>query len=153
MIKVWLALLPHNKKVSSCNPSWGLSVRSLHVHSMQACVLSRYSSFLPPSKNMHVRLFIDSVLSLGVSVSVHGCISHLSLCGPVIDRQPILGVPCHLPNASWDRPIWFVRIYFLVSIWPRNSAPLSFTFCSLHWNATILVHYAHWHDIKKLVTR
>jgi len=45
-----------------------------------AWVLSGYSGFLPPSKNMHVRLTGDSELSRGVSVD--GC---LSLCGPVMD--------------------------------------------------------------------
>ena len=39
--------------------SWGLSVWSLHVLPVHMWVLSRYSGFLPPSKNMHFRL-IDS---------------------------------------------------------------------------------------------
>ena len=56
-------------------------------------VLSGYSGFLPPYKNMHVRLTGDSKLSLGVSVSVHGCLSRLSLCGPVMDWRPVQGVP------------------------------------------------------------
>jgi len=54
---------------------WGLSVWSLHV-------LSRYSGFLPPPKRMHVMLIDDSKLSLGVTVSVDGCLFRLSLCGP-----------------------------------------------------------------------
>ena len=62
-------------RVPGSIPSWGLSVWSLHV-------LSRYSGFLPQSKNMRIRLIGVSKLSLGVSVSVHGC---LSLCGPVMD--------------------------------------------------------------------
>ena len=37
-------------------PTWGLSVWSLHVLPVYAWVLSGYSGFLPPSKNMHVRL-------------------------------------------------------------------------------------------------
>ena len=39
---------------------WGLSVWSLHVLPVYARVLSGYSSFIPPSKNMHVRLIGDS---------------------------------------------------------------------------------------------
>ena len=50
-----------------------------------AWVLSGYSGFLPPSKNMHVRLIGESKLSPGVSLNVHGCVSYLSLCGPKID--------------------------------------------------------------------
>ena len=45
-----------------------------------AWVLSGYSGFLPPSKNMHVRLIGVSELSLGVSVSVHGCFCLICLC-------------------------------------------------------------------------
>jgi len=63
-------------------------------------VLSGYSGFLPPSKNMRVRLIGDSKLSVGVSVSVHEC---LSLCGPVIDWRPVQSVPHLSPNDSWDR--------------------------------------------------
>jgi len=37
------------------------------------------------------------------SVSVHGCLSHMPLCGPVMDWRPIQGVACLLPNGSWDR--------------------------------------------------
>ena len=39
---------------------------------MYVCFLS---GVLPPSKNVHVRLAGDSKLSLGVSVSVRGCVS------------------------------------------------------------------------------
>jgi len=56
-----------------------------------------------PSKNMHVRLIGDSELSLGVSVSSHGCLSRLSLCGPAMDWRSVQGVPCLSPNDSWDR--------------------------------------------------
>ena len=54
-------------------------------------------------KNMHVRLIGDSKLSLGVSVSVCGCLSHLSLCGPVMDWRPVQGVPRLSPDDRWDR--------------------------------------------------
>ena len=73
------------ERVPGSIPTWGLSVWSLHVLPVYAWVLSGYSGFLPPSKNMHVGLIDFSKLSLGVSVSVHGCLSRLSLCGPVMD--------------------------------------------------------------------
>ena len=84
-------------------PTWGLSVWSLHVLPVYAWVLSGYSGFLPPSKNMHVRLIDDSKLSLGVSVRVCGCLSRLSLCGPVMDWRPVQGVPRLSPNDRWNR--------------------------------------------------
>ena len=80
-----------------------LSVWSLHVLSVYAWVLSGYSCFPPPSNNMHVKLISDSKLTLGVSVSVDGCLSRLSLCGPVMDRRPVQGVSCLSPNDGWDR--------------------------------------------------
>ena len=89
------------KRVSGSTPSWCLSVWSLHVP-VYVLVLSGYSGFLPTSKNMYVRLIGDSKLSLGVSVSLHGCLSHLSLCGPVMDWQPVQCVPCLSPNANRD---------------------------------------------------
>jgi len=60
---------------------------------------------LPPTvqKNMHVRLIGDSKLSLGVSVSVCGCLSRLSLCGPMMDWRPVQGVPSLSPDDRWDR--------------------------------------------------
>ena len=67
--------------------SWGLSVWSLHVLPVYAGVLSGYSGFLPPSKNMHVRLIGVSKLSVGVSGD--GCLSCLCLCNPVMDWRLI----------------------------------------------------------------
>jgi len=52
---------------------------------------------------MHVRLIGDSKLSVGVSVSVRGCLHRLSLCGPVMDWQPVQDAPRLLPSGSWDR--------------------------------------------------
>jgi len=77
---------------------WG-SVWNLHVLLAYAWVLSGYSGFLPPSKNMHVRYIDDSKIVLR---SVCGCLSHLSLCGPVMDWWPVQSVPCLLPNDHWD---------------------------------------------------
>ena len=55
---------------------------------------------------MHEHEMHDMVtlkLSLGVSVSVHGCLSRLSLCGPVMDWRPVQGVPRLSPDDRWDR--------------------------------------------------
>ena len=62
-----------------------------------ACVGSLWVLWLPPPKNMHFRLIGVSKLSLGASVSVHGCLSE---CGPVMDWQPVQGAPCFMPNVS-----------------------------------------------------
>jgi len=51
----WLAPSPHSKRVPGSILSWGLSVWGLHVLPVYAGVLSGYSGFLPPPKNMHVR--------------------------------------------------------------------------------------------------
>jgi len=61
------------------NPGWGLSVWSLHVLPVYAWVRSAYSGFLPPLKNMHVKLIDNSKLTLGVSVRVDGCLSRVVL--------------------------------------------------------------------------
>jgi len=92
----WLVPSPHSKRVPGSNPCWGHSVWSLHVLPMYTSVLSGYYG-------LHVRLIGDSKLSLGVTVSMHGCVSRLSLCGRVMDRRPIQGVPCLLPDDRWDR--------------------------------------------------
>ena len=34
---------------------------------------------------------------------MHGCLSRLSLCGPVMDWRPVQGVPCLSPDDRWDR--------------------------------------------------
>ena len=51
-------------------------------------------------KNMHVRLTGDPKLSFGVSVSVHGCLSRLSLCGPVTGDTYRLYCASHLMVAG-----------------------------------------------------
>ena len=77
----------------------GLSMWSLHVLPVSAWVLSGCSGFLPPSKDMQARLIGVSKLSLGVNVSVSGC---LSMCDPAMDWRPVQGVPRLPPNVSWD---------------------------------------------------
>jgi len=93
----WLASLPHSKRVPGSTPSWGHFVWSLHVLPVYAWVLSWYSGFLPPSKNMPVRLIGVSKIVLR---SVCGC---LSLCGPVMDWRPVQGVPRLSPDDRWYR--------------------------------------------------
>ena len=58
----WLALSPHSERVPCSTPSWGFSVWSLHVLPVYVWVLSGYSAFLPPSKNMHVGIVSKIVL-------------------------------------------------------------------------------------------
>ena len=75
----WLALSPQEE--GSLFASWGLLVLSLHVLP-DLNWFSWYSSFLPTSENMHVRLDSDSKLTAGVSVSMPGYLSHVPLCWP-----------------------------------------------------------------------
>ena len=74
LLIAWLAPSPHSERVPGSAPGWGLSVWSLHVLPVYAWVLSGYSGFLTPSKNMHVRLIGDSKLSLRLSVCVVVCL-------------------------------------------------------------------------------
>ena len=89
---------PHSERVPGPG-SWGLSVWSLHVLLVYMWVLSGYSGFLPPSKNMHIRLIS---VPRSECERVCGCLSRLSLCGPVMDRRPVQGVRLS-PDDSWDR--------------------------------------------------
>jgi len=70
-----------------------------------AWVLSGYSGFLlPPSKNMHVRLIgVSKIVLRSECERVCGCLSRLSLCGPVMDWRSVQGVPRLSPDDSWDR--------------------------------------------------
>ena len=77
---VVVSTVTSQQRVPGSIPTWGLSVWSLHVLPVYAWVLSGYSGFLPPSKNMHVRLIGDSKLSLGVSVNVCVAVCLVCLC-------------------------------------------------------------------------
>ena len=81
-------------------PGWGLSVWSLHVLPVYAWVLSRYSGFLPPPKNMHVRLIDGSKIELNKCGRL--CVSVVSVW-PCDGCTPIQGVTCFSLNDSWDR--------------------------------------------------
>jgi len=97
----WLAPSPHSKRVPGSIPSWGLSMWSLHVLPVYAWVFSPGTpGFFPPPKNMHFRLIGVSKIVLR---SEWGCVSRLSLCGPVMDWRPVQGVPRFSPNDRWDR--------------------------------------------------
>ena len=70
---------------------------------------------LPPTVQKHaVRLTGDSELSLGVSVC--GCLSRLSLCGPVMDWRPVQVDPASRPmtvgiDSTPPRPDrWIKRV-------------------------------------------
>ena len=58
-----------------------------------------------PASSHHPKtcMLVSLKLSLGVSVSVCGCLSRFSLCGPVMDWRPVQGVPRLSPNDCWDR--------------------------------------------------
>jgi len=60
----------------------GFYKQSLHVLPVYAWVVSGYSGFLH---------------------SECGCLSRLSLCGPVMDWRPVQGVPCLSSDDHWDR--------------------------------------------------
>ena len=84
-----------NMVAAGSNHSWGFSVWSVHVPPVHAWVLSGFSGFLPPSKNVHVSLI--SPMSececawLFISfVSVWPC-DGLAICPS-----------CILPLAKWQ---------------------------------------------------
>ena len=77
--------------------------------------------FIPPSKNIHVRLIGDSKLTLGVSVSAWGYLSRLSLCGLVMDCWPIQGVSCLSSSDSWDQLDGWMDMYGWMDGWFSNS--------------------------------
>ena len=47
----------------------------------------------PPRRPKTCMLGYLLTLNCGVSVRMHGCVSRLSLCGPVMDWRPVQGVP------------------------------------------------------------
>ena len=91
MIKLTgLALSPHSKQDPG---SFACSPR-VYMGSLQVL------NFFPLTKNMHVMLTGDSKLSLGVSVSVDGCLTCLCLCGPVMDWRPVQVYPTSRPMTA-----------------------------------------------------
>jgi len=80
-----------------------LRTQLIDVLPVYVWVLSGYSGFLQLPKNMHVRLIGYSKFTLGVSVSVAGCVSHLSLCGPVIPSR-VYPASCPMTARIGSRP-------------------------------------------------
>ncbi len=68
----------------ACSPRWW--------------VFSGYSSFLPQSKDMQVRLTGDSKFPVGVNMSVSGCLS--LYVGPMTDLRPVQSVPHRSPQCQ-----------------------------------------------------
>ena len=91
----WLAPSPHSKRVPGSNPSWGLSVWSLHV----------LESTEEP-KNMHVRLIGDSKMSQGVSVSMDGCLCVALQCTGDLSR--VYPASCPMTAGLGSRPPVFI---------------------------------------------
>ena len=82
--------VPHSKRVPGSIPGWGLSMWSLHVLPLHAWVLSGYSGFLPPSKNMHVRLIgVSKIVLRSECEHVWLFVSFVS----VWPWRPVQGVP------------------------------------------------------------
>ena len=80
-----------NVAASEQEGSWLKSQLGLFCVELHVLPEHGYSGFLPPSKNMHVRLTGDPR-----SECERDCVSRLSLCGPVMDWRPLQGVT--LPN-------------------------------------------------------
>jgi len=86
-------------------------------------------------KNMHVWFIGDSKLSQGVSV--HGCVSRLSLCGPVMDWRHTQGVPCLSPCGPVVR-FWAAEQFPRTSLKPHDltkflqSSEMMWIICSGH---------------------
>ena len=93
----WLAPLPHNESVPDSTHVWaflcGACMFPLCMHGFSPGT----SSHCP--KSCMLGFLASLKLSLG---GVCGCLSCLSLCGPVMDWQPIQGVPRLSPDDRWD---------------------------------------------------
>lgn len=107
----WLEQLPCNKKAAGSTT--GLSVGCLHVLPV---FFSGYSSFLPQTKNMHVRL-------VGVSERVDG---HMSPCVSVMD--------CTCPGVPHLQRKWMDVLFFF----NFNCSVLGFSEMFLSFNVFII---------------
>ena len=77
---------------------------SLHVFPVYGWVLSGYSGFLPLSKNMHRLIGVSKIVLRSECEHVCGCLSLLSLCGPLMDWRPVQGVPPLTPDDRLQPP-------------------------------------------------
>ena len=82
----WLALSPHSKKVLRLNPGQDVSLRSLQVLSQQTCHIGFRL----------IRLIVHSKLTVGVNVSVDGCLS--LYVSPAMNWLLVQDVPRLHPN-------------------------------------------------------
>lgn len=91
-----------------------LSVRSLHVLIKPELALSRFSSFIPQTKEMHTRLTCDCIMSVGVNVSVckvvclhmvassqMGYSCYRDSCASDLSRVPYVSWLCLQPFWTW----------------------------------------------------
>ena len=100
MVVQWLALSPHSKRVPGLSQGGGAFLCGVCMFS--SCQRG-FSPGAPASSHSPktCRLIGDSKLSVGVNVSVNGC---LSLCvSPEMNWRLVQGVPHPSPNVSWDR--------------------------------------------------
>jgi len=101
------------------------------------------------------RLIGDSKLSVGVNVSVTGC---LSLCvSPVIVWWPVQGVPCLSPNVSWDRlqpphhpqeNKWLRKINEWMNEWRTPLSGLILCVSNVYkWDRRSVQLFTHWNGL------
>ena len=97
----WLALSPHSKRVAGSIPGVGALLCGVCMFSPCQRGFSPgtpASSHSPKTCRLGTRLIDNSKLSVGVNVSVNGC---LSLCvSPAIVWRPVQGVPCLSPDVA-----------------------------------------------------
>jgi len=81
----------------SCEHHWGRRPLTGAIL-CGVCMFSPQVLRLPPTVQiMPFRLICDSKLTLGASVSVRGCLSRFSPCGPVMQWRPVQAVPRLFP--------------------------------------------------------
>ncbi|MEQ2251209.1 hypothetical protein ILYODFUR_008552 [Ilyodon furcidens] len=99
MVLQSVALLPCSGKVLSSTCSLGSFCVEFACSPVHVWVFSRYSGFLPQSKNMTVRFIGLSKMPLGVNGCVHGCLSCVlpcdglatcARCTPSLTRRPLI---------------------------------------------------------------
>ncbi|MEQ2309855.1 hypothetical protein AMECASPLE_002782 [Ameca splendens] len=100
MVVQLVALLSCSKKVLGSDPTLQ-SFCMEFACSACACVGSLQVLQLPPTVQKHVRLIGLSKLTLGMSVCMHGCLSFVSLCYPMMVGRPVQGGLRFLPNNRW----------------------------------------------------
>ena len=135
----WLAASPHSKRVSGLNPNWDLSSWSLHVLPVYVWVLSRYFGFLPPPKNMHIRLIKHTCFFVSF-VSVWPCDGRATCPG------------CTLPLTQWQlgqalRPqaglSWY-RKWMGVTTFKKRKKSTLLIFAGVCWKYNAIIKSVLW---------